>query len=163
MAKTAAEKQAAYRERKKGKNMAIDKDSVTVEEEIKAMEASTELSAGVEDTEKLANLPIPDDPVGMNDPEWIRDVVVGCLGRLLTLIEEIRQHVIPPIVTPGQDVDGDFRKDRDGDYSKDMVPIDFAKCMKCGQLLPPTETPRFVQELCHDCVWRNSQNNVNQN
>jgi len=30
------------------------------------------------------------------------------------------------------------------------------QCMRCGKDLPPTETPRLVKELCHDCVWGKS-------
>lgn len=34
---------------------------------------------------------------------------------------------------------------------------DLSKCMKCGNDLPPTETPRRIQELCNACVWRKSK------
>ena len=35
-----------------------------------------------------------------------------------------------------------------------VLDVEIDKCMKCGKDLPPTETPRLVKELCHDCVYK---------
>ena len=111
MAKTAAEKQAAYRERKAQNEMA------------EAVELNT---------------------TGESVPQ--ADPVLTKLDKIL--VQDLSNQKREPIETP-----------QVAHVPKNepiAAHIDFSKCMRCGMVLPPTETPRLVQELCHDCVWRNS-------
>lgn len=148
MTKTAAQKQAAYRQRK------ADKLS-----EGSTAEGST-LSPGAdcvpeEDTGKeevdLTN------PVGAVPPEPVStDPVIEKLDELQALMREILVKV--PTETPFH-----FRSSFNETRPDEEVPIkptpkpvgDLTQCMICGVKLPPTETPRLVRELCHPCVRRN--------
>ncbi len=72
------------------------------------------------------------------------------LGHILALVEEIHTAVIHPRMTADPDTHNVTQ------LEPPKKPVgDLTNCMRCERDLPPTETPRTVQELCHECVWRN--------
>ena len=75
--------------------------------------------------------------------------VLAKLGHILALVEEIHTGMIHPRMAPDTN--------KITQLEPPVKPIgDLTKCMRCGNDLPPTETPRVVKALCHPCVWRNS-------
>ena len=162
MAKTAAQKQAAYRKRKKGKNIMGTK----IDKRTRGYKDSQEANLSAEE-ETVGNVETPEAIVELHQPLIDKlDEILEIVNDVFLIVRDqqngIPVPVAPPIETPGQDVEPRHEPGKPPQVAHvpDNEPItahaDFGKCMKCGGELPPTETPRLVEELCHDCVWRNS-------
>ena len=166
MAKTSAENQAAYRQRKAEKGSAESTEDGKATEVVaeKLSADSTEevptLSPGAdcepeEDAGNgevpMANTvdPGPPVPIGLPPEPIPPDPVIERLAELLSLVREIHQNKTHPLVEVP--IESASKPARGGAPE----PVgDLTQCMKCEAKLPPTETPRLVRELCHDCVWR---------
>ena len=141
MAKTSAENQAAYRQRKAEK---LSEESTA---------EGTTLSPGAacvpEDNGNEIDLSILDPGLDPGLPGIPSDPVIEKLDKLLGLVREIHQHIAQTFVVGSPEPAS--KPARGGS----PAPVgDLTQCMKCEAKLPPTETPRLVRELCHDCVWR---------
>lgn len=143
MAKTAAEKQAAYRQRRADKlsdESTAEPDGLSPGADCVPAEDTGKEDVDLTIRDAIAVDPgIPPEPViARSDDCWDQrfDEIVDMLNQLLL---PPALGLPPPVVK-----------------KPEPKPVgDLSKCMRCGTELPPRETPRTVQELCHPCVRRN--------
>lgn len=143
MAKTAAEKQAAYRERKAEQLSEESPEAIARA----AIDPVIPGSPGIESLDEI-----------MSRINRLESRVLATLtGKLDKIIGMLNHLLLPKAITPPPV----FKEPATNETSPPgpgMTSVkDLSKCPECGKDLPPVETPRRWSEPCQACVWKNAE------